>query len=45
MVGTSRTEPLSTMGVLGDNGDYLQDVCITLHLASLKVMKLELAQF
>ena len=37
----SRAEPLSIMGVLGDNGDLFRETCITLHLDSLKVMKLE----
>ena len=40
----SRAEPLSIMGVLGDNGDLFRETCITLHLDSLKVMKLEVAQ-
>ena len=40
----SRAEPLSIMGVLGDNGDLFRETCITLHLVSLKVMKLEVTQ-
>ena len=32
------------MGVQGDNGDLFQEMCITLHLDSLNVIKLELAQ-
>ena len=39
----SRTEPLSIIGTLGDNGDLFRETCIALHLDSLKVMKLELA--
>ncbi len=40
----SRTEPLSDMGMVGDNGDLLRETCMTLHLASLDNMKLEVAQ-
>ena len=44
MLTDSRAEPLSIMGVLGDNGDLFRETCITLYLDSLKVMKLEVAQ-
>ena len=40
----SRAEPLSIMGVLGDNGDLFREMCFTLHFDSLKVMQLEVAQ-
>ncbi len=42
VVTVSRTEPLSSMGIVGDNGDLFRETCITLHLDSLKDMKLEL---
>ena len=44
IVTVSRIEPFSIMDVQGDNGYLFREMCITLHLDSLNVIKLELAQ-
>ena len=37
VVAISKTEALSIMAIMGDNGNLFGEVCITLHLASLAV--------
>ena len=44
IVTVSRIETFSIISVQGDNGDLFWEMCITLHLDSLNVIKLELAQ-